>query len=59
MSVIIYGGTKSQIKKQLSCKHRWYDPCIDDMGRYTKCVKCFCLNRDLKSQKEYEEDINK
>lgn len=55
MSVIIYGGTKKQIERQFSCRHDWHGPCIDEMSRYFKCKKCFCLERDMTEAEYYRE----
>jgi len=55
--VIIYGGTKKQIEKQLSCNHNWNGPCMDNISRYSKCTKCYCIMRDM-SEKEYYETID-
>lgn len=54
--VILYGGTKKQIEKQLSCNHHWHGPCIDDTSRYHKCTRCFCLLRNM-SEEEYYNKI--
>jgi hypothetical protein len=53
MSVIIYGGDKKIVEKQLKCSHDWHGPCIDNTSRYYKCLNCFCLKRDVKSHDEY------
>ena len=55
MSIILYGGDKSLVEKQLKCKHQWHGPCIDNVSRYYKCTKCFCLERDLNSLDAYWE----
>lgn len=47
MSFILYGGDIATVKKQLACVHEWHGPCLDNISRYFKCVKCFCLDRDL------------
>lgn len=58
-SFVLYGGSKETIINQLICKHDdWYGPCIDSIGRYYKCLKCFCLKYDL-TQKEYYKIIRK
>jgi len=44
--MIIYGGSPEQIEKQKNCEHQWAGPLMDDVGRYYKCVVCFCLDRD-------------
>ena len=46
MSFILYRGSEDIVKKQLSCSHNWYGPCIDEIARYYKCLKCFCLKYD-------------
>lgn len=51
--MIFYGGTERQIKQQLACDHDWHGPCIDDISRYFKCKKCFCMDRDIDSEEEY------
>jgi len=53
MSIIIYGGARKQVEKQLTCKHKWHGPCIDHLGRYFKCTECFCLDRDFVTEKRY------
>lgn len=53
MSIIIYGGDKSIVEKQLYCHHDWHGPCIDDRKRYFKCKKCFALDVDCSSYEEY------
>ena len=54
-SVIIYGGTKKQIEKQLSCDHFFHGPCIDKTSRYHKCKKCFCILRNMTEEEYYKE----
>lgn len=54
-TVLIYGGTKAQIEKQLSCDHKWYGPCVDGTSRYNKCILCFCIERDMTEDEYYEE----
>lgn len=51
--MIIYGGTKEIVEKQLACEHNWTDVCIDEIGRYNKCTICFCLVRDFISWEQY------
>lgn len=49
-SVIQYGGTKEIILRQLGCDHEdkhLHGPCIDDVSRYYKCLKCSVLIRDM------------
>jgi len=50
--MIIYGGTKEQIKKALACEHQWGEPCMDDRYRYVKCLKCYCVDRDTNEEVE-------
>lgn len=52
--IMIYGGTKRQIEKQLTCDHKWHGPCMDNMSRYNKCLKCFCIERNMSEQEYYE-----
>lgn len=52
--MIIYGGSKEQVEKQLECEHEWNGPCMDDKYRYFKCKKCFCVDRDTE---ECDEDV--
>jgi hypothetical protein len=51
--MIIYGGSEKAVKKQLKCEHDWHGPCMDNVSRYYKCKKCFCLDRDCNNEKEY------
>jgi len=51
--MIIYGGSKDTVKKQLKCKHNWHGPCMDSISRYYKCIVCFCLDRDCADEKDY------
>lgn len=53
MAIILYGGTGPTVKRQLECAHQWHGPCMDKVSRYFKCLKCFCLERDLKDEKAY------
>ena len=57
MSIIIFGGSKNQIKQQAKCKHKWHGPCIDNISRYDKCLICFCLQRDINSEEEYDRKV--
>jgi hypothetical protein len=57
MSFIIYGGDKSTVEKQLKCDHDWHGPCIDNLSRYFKCTKCFCMDRDLNNFDEYTKAV--
>jgi len=54
MSIIIYGGTKKQIERQLACHHNWHGPCMDDRSKYNLCIKCLTYERDL-TYEEYHE----
>jgi hypothetical protein len=51
--MIIYGGVKERVIQQLACDHDWHGPCIDEVSRYFKCKKCFCLDRDCETEEEY------
>lgn len=54
MPIILYGGTKETVLKQLKCEdHDWHGPGIDPISRYFKCVKCYCIQRDLLNEREY------
>jgi len=53
MSVILYGGDRSLVEKQLACPHRWHGPCMDRISRYNKCLDCFAIERDLASWEEF------
>jgi hypothetical protein len=55
--LIIYGGSKETVKKQLKCKHEWHGPCMGDLARYNKCLKCFCIEYDLANEKAYFDAI--
>jgi len=55
MSLIMYGGDRNQVLKQLACNHYWHGPCMDRISRYYKCTKCYCIQRDVDSLKEYYE----
>lgn len=57
MALIIYGGDRPTVEKQLKCEHNWHGPCIDNISRYYKCTKCFCLERDVNSLKEYHKAV--
>lgn len=54
-TVLIYGGTKEQVEQQMVCAHKWHGPCIDEMSRYNKCLKCFVLQRDMDKEEYYKE----
>lgn len=42
------------VLKQLACKeHHWHGPAIDRISRYFKCVKCYCIQRDLLTEEDY------
>ena len=54
MAIILYGGTKETVLKQLECKeHDWHGPAIDRISRYFKCMKCYCIQRDLMTEQDY------
>lgn len=54
MAIILYGGTRETVLKQLACKeHDWHGPGIDRISRYNKCTKCFAIERDLSTEKDY------
>lgn len=53
MAIILYGGARETVLKQLECAHEWHGPCMDRVSRYFKCLKCFCLDRDFQSEKEW------
>lgn len=53
--MIIYGGAKKTVEKQLTCKHDWHGPCMGDIARFYKCTKCYCIDYDLKNEKAYFE----
>lgn len=55
MSVVLYGGAKLTVLKQLGCEHEWHGPCMDAISRYNKCLNCFCVERDLASEAAYFE----
>lgn len=45
------------LKKQLTCNHDWYDPCMDPIDRYNKCTKCYCLQYDCTWEEYLERSI--
>lgn len=53
-SIILYGGTREQVEKQLVCDHDWHGACIDPISRYYKCAKCFTIERDCTLEEYYE-----
>jgi hypothetical protein len=53
MPIIIYGGARETVEKQLKCDHDWHGPNMDPISRYMKCLKCFCIERDLLNEAEY------
>jgi hypothetical protein len=55
VAIIIYGGGRQTVDKQLRCEHQWHGPCMDEVSRYNKCLKCFCLERDFHSEAQYFE----
>jgi hypothetical protein len=44
--MLIYEPPEKE-KEQKACDHDWHGPCIDEVSRYFKCRKCFCLDRDI------------
>lgn len=55
--MIIYGGSKEQVEKQLVCEHQWYERIRGfDEHQYRRCLKCDCVDRDEDDCKEYEAD---
>lgn len=45
--LIIYGGIKEVVEKQLQCEHKEFNgPFMDDISRYYKCANCKCLLYD-------------
>ena len=55
MAIILYGGARETVLRQLECAHQWHGPCMDSVSRYNKCLKCFCIERDLETEAEYWE----
>jgi len=53
MAIIIYGGARETVVRQLECTHEWHGPCMDVVSRYLKCLKCFCLERDFQTEKQW------
>lgn len=53
--LIIYGGARETVLRQLQCDHVWHGPCIDNISRYNKCLNCFCLERDVQDEAEYRQ----
>ena len=43
---ILYGGNSQIVQKQLTCEHIWSDPCMDNINRFCKCTKCYCMKYD-------------
>jgi hypothetical protein len=41
-----YSGIAKQIEKQKACVHHWAGPFDDKVGKYYKCFKCSCIQRD-------------
>jgi hypothetical protein len=50
MAIVVYGGVAERVLQQLKCDHEWHGPCMDAISRYRKCLKCYCLERDLKDE---------
>lgn len=59
MAIVIYGGAKATVEKQLKCKHDWHGPCMDVVARYNKCTKCFVVEFDLPSEAAYYEAVER
>lgn len=55
--MILYGGPKEVVVKQLECDHNWHGACIDGISRYFMCLECFALDRDLKTTQEWREAV--
>jgi hypothetical protein len=55
--LIIYGGSERQVRQQLGCDHDWHGPCMDNISRYYKCKKCFCLERDVETEEQYYQQV--
>lgn len=55
MAFILYCGGPRQVQEQLSCRHTWHGPCIDEVSRFSKCTKCFAEERDLANFQDYLE----
>ena len=53
MPIIIYGGAKKTVTKQLKCRHDWHGPCMDDIARFNKCLECYCIEYDLPTEQAY------
>jgi hypothetical protein len=56
--MFIYGGSRATVLKQLECMHQLIVPCIDSKFRYFKCSKCYAMDVDVKSEKEYFDILN-
>ena len=57
--MIFYGGDDLRVRQQLECEHEWHGPCRDDLSRYNKCLKCYCMDRDISSIDEYWQESKK
>lgn len=44
--MIFYGGTKSNIEKQMSCDHEWQGPFVSDGKEFRKCRICYSVSSD-------------
>ena len=55
--MIIYGGSKKTVQKQLDCEHDWYGPCMDYIARYLKCKNCYCIDYDIGSEEAYYDAV--
>ncbi len=51
--MILYKGDLNAVKKQIDCEHKWNDISIDSIAKNRKCIKCHCIDYDLKNFKEY------
>jgi len=54
MSLVMFGGCKETVRKQLFCEHDWQGPCMGRIARYFKCDKCFAVEFDLPNNHESE-----
>ena len=49
-SMIEYGGSATQIQKQIECPHEpeaLHGPCMDKISRFFKCKSCWAILRDM------------
>lgn len=58
--MIIYGGPKKAVLKQMDCDHDFQGPYVHSLyGRHYTCTKCNCYDCDLTEQEvkeKYGED---